>query len=336
MADRKQTERLAQLERIALAEIGRLARRGLTLEQVRDRAPDAVHDHVSAFEELADLEDEVDWSMDSWLARVLSELEVSLAQGAAVDSDRLDVAFATLCARGVLARQGIGWSTREGLTSILEEAHTLRQGGADARGYAFFCDQEIDSAIEHDRLLIAFGAVSGHRDASRAVGDEVAAALREAGLSVQWDGDRANEIVVEPFRWFRRPGSLERDEGEASGSPRAPLPPLGAAGREGMEQERAARERDRSSTPPAPIRLAVAQVHPLLLERAAQILGLSMEELDALFEDQALLFEDSLTLPRAGWARLGSREADDYDRGPLHGSAAVLFALEARGFVGAP
>lgn len=336
MADLKHADRLALLERIALEEIGRRARRGLTLEQIRDRAPDAVFDRVSGFDELDELEDEVDESLDTWLVRALEELDVSLAQGAAADSDRLDAAFATLCARGVLARQGVGWSTREGLTLVLEEAHALRQRGADARGYAFFCDQEIDAAIEDDRLHIAFGAVSGQRDASRAVGDEVVVALREAGLAVRWDGDRAKEILVEPFRWFRRPGSLECDEGEPRRPPRAPLPPLDAAGHARMEHERAARERDRESAPVAPIRLAQAQVHPLLVERAAQILGLSMEELDAVFVDRAVLFEDSLTQHRAGWASLGSPEADDYDRGPLQGSAAVLYALEARGLVGAP
>lgn len=204
MADPNNAERLALLERIALEEIRRFARRGLSREQIRDRAPDAVFDRVSGFDELDDLDDEVDESLDTWLVRALEEVDASLVQGAAADSDRLDAAFATLCARGVLARQGVGWSTREGLTLVLEEAHALRQRGADARGYAFFCDQEIDAAIEDDRLHVAFGAVSGQRDASRAVGDEVVVALREAGLAVRWDGDRAKEILVEPFRWFRR------------------------------------------------------------------------------------------------------------------------------------
>lgn len=134
--------------------------------------------------------------------RVVDALIATYAAPSDGDNARLDRAFAELERRGIVARQAIGWTWREGLEMVLaEEVPAARRAGLDVRGYAFFHEYVIESAIADRALEIGVGARAGDPAESAAIGREVVEVLKSAGLPASWSGDRADPIVVEPFTW---------------------------------------------------------------------------------------------------------------------------------------
>ncbi|MFI0709455.1 DUF6891 domain-containing protein [Streptomyces inhibens] len=130
------------------------------------------------------------------------------------DPDRVGRAFAALNAQGLTARMNFSCCSSCGLGEIGAE----RAEGD--RGFVFFHYQDTESAAEGHGLAVRYGAYadagegageesaegSGEASAEEraAVGRTVVAALAEAGLPVQWDGDPDRVIEVAPLDWRKR------------------------------------------------------------------------------------------------------------------------------------
>lgn len=74
-------------------------------------------------------------------------------------------------------------------------------------GYCFFHSQDIDRALDEEGLLLAFGHVDrgeAKEEDHIAVGQTICEALRQAGLTVDWDGSPDHRIDVPQLRWQRR------------------------------------------------------------------------------------------------------------------------------------
>lgn len=113
------------------------------------------------------------------------------------DPERLTRAFEALDASGVTARENFTCCRGCGLAEIGAE----RQ---DPRGFVFFHQQGTESAAAGHGLSLYYGGFDGSEDTTTAVGHEVVAALRVAGLSVEWGGSPSQAVVVEPLDWRRR------------------------------------------------------------------------------------------------------------------------------------
>jgi hypothetical protein len=72
-----------------------------------------------------------------------------------------------------------------------------------ARGYAFSHAQDLERAVFSGELYVGFGALGDEitPEMVEAIGTEVAAALRDAGLTVDWDGTAGARILVAPVLW---------------------------------------------------------------------------------------------------------------------------------------
>ncbi|MFF0478693.1 DUF6891 domain-containing protein [Streptomyces sp. NPDC004284] len=117
------------------------------------------------------------------------------------DPERITAAFAALDASGILAREHFTCCRTCGTTEIGAE------DGADrARGFVFFHTQCTESAAAGGPLHLLYGRFddSAETATAAAVGEEVAAALRGQGLSVRWDGDPGQAILVTGLDWRRR------------------------------------------------------------------------------------------------------------------------------------
>jgi hypothetical protein len=128
-----------------------------------------------------------------WLERVA---EQAAWQGV-TDPELLTRAFEALDASGITARENFTCCRSCGMAEIGAERE-------DARGFVFFHQQGTESAAQGHGLALYYGGFDGSEDTTTAVGHEVVAALRAAGLSTQWDGSPARSIVVQPLDWRRR------------------------------------------------------------------------------------------------------------------------------------
>jgi len=117
------------------------------------------------------------------------------------DCDRLDAAFAALDQVGIRARQHLACCTTCGVREMHGHVHLARAMGARIEGYVFYARQDAELAVETGELPLCHGTISDDRDANRAIGERIVAALREQGLHPVWDDD---VIVVRDVRWQRR------------------------------------------------------------------------------------------------------------------------------------
>ncbi|WOX09204.1 DUF6891 domain-containing protein [Streptomyces sp. N50] len=113
------------------------------------------------------------------------------------DPDRLTRAFETLNASGITARENFACCRGCGLAEMGAERE-------DARGFVFFHEQITEHAVQGHGLALHYGGFDGSDETAAAVGHEVLAALRGAGLSADWDGDLDKAIDVKPLTWHRR------------------------------------------------------------------------------------------------------------------------------------
>ncbi|GHG62110.1 DUF6891 domain-containing protein [Streptomyces griseocarneus] len=114
------------------------------------------------------------------------------------DPERLSLVFAALDAAGITARENFTCCRTCGQSEIGAEA------APDARGFVYFHTQCTDSAAAGYGLTLLYGGFDGSADTTAAIGEEVASALRSAGLQVDWNGDPSRALTVTPLDWRKR------------------------------------------------------------------------------------------------------------------------------------
>ncbi len=119
------------------------------------------------------------------------------------DCDRLDAAFATLEAEGVISRQNFSCCGTCGSGEIWDEIEAARAGGRLATGYAFYHQQDTESAAEGYGLYLNYGACEEGAEAAVAIGHQIVNRLQEHGLHTDWDGRIEKRIAVS-LDWKRR------------------------------------------------------------------------------------------------------------------------------------
>jgi hypothetical protein len=144
--------------------------------------PDATYDAVDAeFEKKAAAE-------ESWPAET--------------DCDRLDRVFEALEASGLVALQNAGYTMSDGRGDVSE---ALEARGADKyHGYCFYHGQDLERAVNGEGLMLAFADLKADPAKKKAVGDEICAALAQAGFKTEWNGDPETRVSVPKIDWKRR------------------------------------------------------------------------------------------------------------------------------------
>lgn len=118
------------------------------------------------------------------------------------DCDRLDEAFESLNAFGIVALQNAGYTMSDGLSDVAEVLHERERNGM--KGYCFYHGQDVERGVAGDGLMIAFGDLDDDRTKKGEIGEIVKQMLEQAGLTVKWDGDPDNRLSLPLFDWKRR------------------------------------------------------------------------------------------------------------------------------------
>lgn len=123
------------------------------------------------------------------------------------DCDKLDRAFARLNEQGICALHCAGDTQDDGIEAVREVLADESIPEDRYHGYCFYYSQDIDRALDEQGLLLAFG----HADRSEAkkaehvaVAQAICEALRQEGLTVDWDGSTKRRMVMPNFHWQRR------------------------------------------------------------------------------------------------------------------------------------
>ncbi|MET9955540.1 hypothetical protein ABZ135_28895 [Streptomyces sp. NPDC006339] len=115
------------------------------------------------------------------------------------DPERITAAFAALDAAGIVAREHFTCCRSCGTAEI-----GMEDGAEEARGFVFFHTQCTEGAAAGGPLYLMYGGFDGSPATTAAIGGEVAEALRGQGLTVEWDGDPGQALLVTGLDWRKR------------------------------------------------------------------------------------------------------------------------------------
>jgi|GEM_PF-1910512 len=118
-------------------------------------------------------------------------------------NDRLDAAFETLNARGIVALQDAGYTMSDGWEDIAAARGDIR----GAWGGVFFHRQDVERAVDGAGLMLAFGAFAdgpAHEAESLRLAREVCEVLAQHEVATEWDGTLGKRISIPPFAWQKR------------------------------------------------------------------------------------------------------------------------------------
>ena len=175
---------------------------------------DAIQSHVwSGFDSPADvhrlIDDLLEGDADEALLRAAVGPEFARKAAAeatwppTTDCDRLDAAFETLNAHGIIALQNAGYTMSDGLTEVAEALHR-RGSRAGVQGYCFYHGQDLERVVKGESLMLAFGSLDDDKGHKLAVGQRVREVLESGGFTVQWDGDSETRLNLPGLDWRRR------------------------------------------------------------------------------------------------------------------------------------
>jgi hypothetical protein len=141
-------------------------------------------------------------------------------------NDRLDAAFEDLDARGIVARQLLGFTVQEG-ASLIDELCAASPG---ARGSVFYHRQDLERGVRGEGLFLAFAPREENPAAWLAIGHEIVHVIKHHGAPVQWDGDLNQRIKIAPFEWRKRRVTRAPPSTDAVAPPYQPARPPAVCG----------------------------------------------------------------------------------------------------------
>ena len=120
-------------------------------------------------------------------------------------NDAIDQAFEELNERGIVALQNVGYTMSDGWGDAHEAASELPE---KPRGAVFYHGQDLESGIQGEGLMLAFGAFEDDETKSEAastvIAREVCDTLATHGVKVKWGGSVHSRIEIMPFSWQKR------------------------------------------------------------------------------------------------------------------------------------
>jgi len=145
------------------------------------------------------------------VARVWSaKLEEERSWPTPTDWDRLDAAFASLRAGGIIALHQAGYEPSDGPPMVAEEYHARGVEKSGLVGFCFYHWQCIERALEGHGLRLACGDIGGDPQRGVEIARRVVAAVEAASLRTAWDGTIDDSIRVD-MRWQKRSPMLRAE-----------------------------------------------------------------------------------------------------------------------------
>ena len=130
-----------------------------------------------------------------------SKFNISLNDFGNVNFNRLEKVFKALSHRDIAAIHNCGYDIEEGVGDAFELYVHLRNNKFNPEGFCFYTFEDVEEAIEDEKLKITFGDFENNENKALQIGHIVSDALKSEGFSIVWDGTINNQIELNPFKW---------------------------------------------------------------------------------------------------------------------------------------
>lgn len=118
-----------------------------------------------------------------------------------INFNRLEKAFTALASYDIVAIHNCGYDIEEGVADAFELNVHLINNNFKPEGFCFYTFEDVEEAIEDEKLKITFGDFENDEAKALEIGKTVAEALKDEELSVVWDETINNQIELDSFKW---------------------------------------------------------------------------------------------------------------------------------------
>lgn len=130
-----------------------------------------------------------------------SKFNISLNNSTNINFNKLEEVFKSLALKNIVAVHNCGYDIEDGVNDAFELNVHLINNKFTPDGFCFYSFEDVEEAIEEEKLKITFGDFEDNEDKALEIGEIVADALNSAGFSLVWDGTINNQIEINPFKW---------------------------------------------------------------------------------------------------------------------------------------
>ena len=130
-----------------------------------------------------------------------SQFDISLNDFDNINFNKLEKVFNALPCQDIVAIHNCGYDIEEGVGDAFELYVHLRNNKFNPKGFCFYTFEDVEEAIEDNKLKITFGDFENDEDKALEIGNIVANAFETEGFSIVWDGTINNQIELNPIEW---------------------------------------------------------------------------------------------------------------------------------------
>ena len=130
-----------------------------------------------------------------------SKFNISLNDFTNINFNKLEEVFKELALKDIVAIHNCGYDIEEGVSDAFELNVHLINNKFHPDGFCFYSFEDIEEAIEEEKLKITFGDFENDEDKALKIGEIVVDSLKSAGFTLVWDGTINNQIEINPFKW---------------------------------------------------------------------------------------------------------------------------------------
>lgn len=130
-----------------------------------------------------------------------SNFNISLNNFSSINFNKLENAFNGLAKRDIVAIHNCGYDIEEGVADAFELNVHLLNNKFKADGFCFYTFEDVEEAIEDEKLKITFGDFENSEIKALEIGKTVVDALKSEGFSIVWDETVNCQIELNPFKW---------------------------------------------------------------------------------------------------------------------------------------
>ncbi len=130
-----------------------------------------------------------------------SGFDISLNDFDSTNFNKLERAFESLACQDIVAIHNCGYDIEEGVADAFELNVHLINNKFKPKGFCFYTFEDVEEAIDEEKLKITFGDFENDEDKALEIGKAVAEALKAEEFAIVWDGTINNQIEMNPFVW---------------------------------------------------------------------------------------------------------------------------------------
>lgn len=118
------------------------------------------------------------------------------------DTEKLHGVFDRLCREKIVALHNAGYEKSDAIYDASEVWKDIEDEGVNPIGYCYYHGQDVERVINYGSLYIGFyGPHDNNEKEAIIVGNKVAAALKDAGFTINWNNTATKRIEVVDFNW---------------------------------------------------------------------------------------------------------------------------------------